>query len=294
MEVNGGGVMAPKLGPNWAEMTRECLLDIFSRLSQEERWMGPMLVCKTWMNTCHEPSLNTIFDLETRFQSYPESINWWTLEFEDKVDAFLRSVVDWSEGGLTEIRVRHCSDRSLSYVAERCPKLEVLWIKSCPHVTGESMAKIATNCPNLRELDVSYSYCISHESLSMLGRHCPNLVILKRNLFPRQGPNVSMIVAPVDYIRAFPRYGNIEAQIIGRHMPRLKHLELQYCTMTVKGLTSVCKGCTNLEYLDLSGCLSLTNSEITRFTSSLKNLMEIKKPDFNRPVDILRIPRNDN
>lgn len=164
----------------------------------------------------------------------------------------------------------------------RCPKLEVLWINSCPHVTDASMAKIASNCPNLRELDVSYSYCISHEALSMLGRHCPNLEILKRNLFPRQGPNVSIIVAPVDYILAFPRYGNIEAQIIGRHMPRLKHLELQYCTLTVKGLTSVCKGCSDLEYLDLSGCISLTNSEITRCASSLKNLLEIKKPDFNR------------
>lgn len=172
----------------------------------------------------------------------------------------------------------------------RCPKLEVLWINSCPHVTDASIAKIASNCPNLRELDVSYSYCISHEALSMLGRHCPNLEILKRNLFPRQGPNVSIIVAPVDYILAFPRYGNIEAQIIGRHMPRLKHLELQYCTLTVKGLTSVCKGCSDLEYLDLSGCISLTNSEITRCASSLKNLLEIKKPDFNRPVDILLLP----
>ncbi|CAF2068725.1 unnamed protein product [Brassica oleracea var. botrytis] len=290
MATNYGGGMGSGLGPNWAEMTRECLLDIFSRLSQEERWIGPMLVCKTWMNTCHEPSLNTIFDLETRFQSFSKSINWWTPEFEEKVDAFLRSVVDWSEGGLTEIRVRHCTDRSLSYVAERCPKLEVLWIKSCPHVTDASMAKIASNCPNLRELDVSYSYCISHEALSMLGRHCPNLEILKRNLFPRQGPNVSTIVAPVDYIVAFPRYGNIEAQIIGRHMPRLKHLELQYCTMTVKGLNSVCKGCSNLEYVDLSGCISLTNSEITRCASSLKNLLEIKKPNFNRPVDILLLP----
>ncbi|KAL0726620.1 hypothetical protein Bca4012_022713 [Brassica carinata] len=291
MEVKDGGVMEPGLGPNWAEMTRECLLDIFSRLSQEERWMGPMLVCKTWMSTCHEPSLNTIFDLETRFQSFPESINWWTPEFENKVDAFLRSVVDWSEGGLTEIRVRHCSDLSLSYAAERCPKLEVLWIKSCPHVTDASMAKIATNCPNLRELDVSYTYCVSHESLSMLGRHCPNLEILKRNLLPRQGPNLPTVVVPVDYILAFPRYGNIECQIIGRHMPRLKHLELQYSTMTVKGLAAVCKGCFNLEYLDLWGCLSLTNSDITRCISSLKNLMEIKKPDFNRPVDIMRLLR---
>lgn len=122
MEVNDDGEklkMGSLLSPGWADLTRECLINIFSRLSIDQRWTGPMLVCKTWMNVCHDPSFNTIFDLETRFQSFPESINWWNQEFEDKVDCFLRSVVDRSEGGLTEIRVRHCTDRSLSYAAER-------------------------------------------------------------------------------------------------------------------------------------------------------------------------------
>ncbi|KAG2313372.1 hypothetical protein Bca52824_024929 [Brassica carinata] len=170
-----------------------------------------------------------------------------------------------------------------------CPKLEVLWIKSCPNVTDASMAKIATNCPNLREIDVSYSYCISHEALFMLGRHCQNLEILKRNLLPRQGPNLPTVVVPVDYILAFPRYGNIESRIIGRHMPRLKHLELRYSTMTVRGLTWLCGGCSNLEHLDLCGCVSLSNSDITRCTSNLKNLMQINKPDFNRSVGVMRL-----
>lgn len=131
MEVNDDGErleMGSGLVPEWTELTRECLLDVFSRLSPEQRWIGPMLVCKTWMNTCHDPSLNTIFDLETRFLSFPESINWWNPEFEDKVDTILRSVVDRSEGGLTEIRVRHCTDRSLSYAAERYISLRLCLI----------------------------------------------------------------------------------------------------------------------------------------------------------------------
>lgn len=91
MEVNDAEEkveMGSGLCPDWSELTRECLLDIFSRLSQEQRWLGPMLVSKNWMNACYDPSLNTIFDLETRFLSFPESINWWTPEFEDKVDSF--------------------------------------------------------------------------------------------------------------------------------------------------------------------------------------------------------------
>ncbi|XP_024011800.1 putative F-box/LRR-repeat protein 19 isoform X2 [Eutrema salsugineum] len=298
MEVNDDGErrleMESVLSINWAELTRECLIDIFSRLSQEQRWIGPMLVCKTWMNACQDPSFNTTFDLETRFLSFPESINWWIPEFEDKVDSLLRSVVDQSQGGLTEIRVRHCTDHSLSYAAERCPNLEVLWIKSCPNVTDASMISIASNCPNLRVLDMSYSYGISHESLIMLGRNCQKLDILKRNLYPRLNPLRPVIVAPLDYLASYPKNANVEAEIIGRHMPQLKHLEFRYTTLTAKGLASVCEGCLDLEYMDLYGCISLTSDVITTSTSTLRNLREIKKPDFNFPMAILRMSRPGN
>ncbi|CAN7032801.1 hypothetical protein BRARA_H01400 [Brassica rapa] len=297
MEVNDEGEklkMGSLLSPGWADLTRECLIDIFSRLTVDQRWIGPMLVCKTWMNVCHDPLFNTIFDLETRFQSFPESINWWNPEFEDKVDSFLRSVVDRSEGGLTEIRVRHCTDRSLSYAAERCPKLEVLWIKSCPNVTDASMTKIASNCPNLKELDMSYSYGISHESLVMLGRNCNNLKILKRNLYPRLDPNMPTIIAPLDYLATYPKHANVEAEVIGRHMPQLKQLEFRYTTLTAKGLALVCEGCSDLEYMDLYGCISLRSEEITRWTSSLMSLREINKPNFMFPMAILRMSRPDH
>ncbi|KAF2532831.1 hypothetical protein F2Q70_00033336 [Brassica cretica] len=113
-------IMGWALGPDWTELTRECLLDIFSRLSLEQRCIGAVFVCKTWMNACQDPSLNSVFDLETEFQSLPCSTSWWWCpEFGDKIDALLRSVVNWSQGGLKEIRVRHCTDHSISYVAER-------------------------------------------------------------------------------------------------------------------------------------------------------------------------------
>ncbi|XP_010438148.1 PREDICTED: putative F-box/LRR-repeat protein 19 [Camelina sativa] len=297
MEVNDGQgkvEMGSRLCPDWSEMTRECLLDIFSRLSHEQRWIGPMLVSKNWMNACFDPSLNTIFDLETRFLSFPESINWWTPEFEYNVDSFLRSVIDRSQGGLTEIRVRHCTDRSLSYASERCPKLEVLWIKSCPNVTDASMMNIASNCRNLKEVDISYSYGLSHESLTMLGRNCKNLKTLKRNQYPRLNPHMPTIIAPLDYLARYSKYGNVEAEIIARHMPQLKHLEFRYSTLTAQGLASVCEGCQDLEYMDLYGCIYLRSEEITTCTSSLNNLKEINKPNFMFPMAILRMSRPGN
>ncbi|XLT05913.1 hypothetical protein HN51_044662, partial [Arachis hypogaea] len=98
------------------------------------------------------------------------------------IDSKLSSVVRWSHGSPTKIRVRHCSDRSLALVAKSCPNLEVLSIRSCPHVTDESISRIALRCPKLRELDVSYYYEISHVLLVLVGKNCPNLKVLKRNL----------------------------------------------------------------------------------------------------------------
>ncbi|QHN78631.1 F-box protein [Arachis hypogaea] len=104
----------------------------------------------------------------------------------------LSSIVRWSHGSLTEIRVRHCSDRSLALVAESCPNLEVLSIRSCPHVTDDSISRIALRCPKLRELDVSYCYEISHVSLALVGKNCPNLKVLKRNLMNWLDPSLEI------------------------------------------------------------------------------------------------------
>ncbi|XP_010525783.1 PREDICTED: putative F-box/LRR-repeat protein 19 [Tarenaya hassleriana] len=292
MEVDGGRVETESgLGSNWAELTRECLLDILSRLTMEERWTGPFLTCKAWTTACKDPSLNTVLDLETRFRSSTESSSWWSSEFERKIDSVLRSVVDWSDGGLTVIRVRHCTDRSLSYAAERCPNLEVLWVKSCPKVTDASMAKIASNCPKLKELNVSYCYEISHESLTMLGRNCQNLEILKRNLMNRLDPSQHMRVVPLDYLDAIPQDGNSEAEAIGRNMPQLKHLELQFSTLNAKGLASVCEGCRDLEHLDVFGCVNLTSRNIFDGTVNMKSLKVIKRPNFYIPRSVFNLGR---
>lgn len=115
----GGGEGETETESEWAELTQECLINILSRLTLEHRWRGPLLVCKSWLSACKDPSLNSVFDLETWFDTVAELSSWWAREFERKMDSMLRSVVSWSDGFLTEIRTRHCSDRSLLFAAER-------------------------------------------------------------------------------------------------------------------------------------------------------------------------------
>ncbi|KAK9274792.1 hypothetical protein L1049_022044 [Liquidambar formosana] len=289
MDDEGGSESAPS--SDWAELTHECLTNILARLTFAERWTGPMLVCKSWLHAFKDPSLHSVFDLDTQFNSATESTLWWSPQFERKIDAMLRSVVEWSGGSLTEIRVRHCSDRSLAVVAERCPNLQILSIKSCPHVTDASMAKIAFRCPHLRELDISYCYEISHESLVLIGRNCPNLKILKRNLMNWLDPSEHVGVVPNEYLNACPQDGDSEAAAIGKSMPHLELLELRFSKLSAKGLALISEGCLNVEYLDLFGCANLTSRDIANASSNLIKLKKIEKPNFYIPRSVFHTER---
>lgn len=276
---------------DWVELTYECLINILSRLTFEHRWRGPMLVCKGWLIACKDPSLNTLFDLDTQFDSVIESPRWWTPDFERKIDSMILSVITFSDGSLTEIRTQHCSDLSVTFAAERCSNLQVLSIKSCRNVTDASMAQIAYKCAKLKELDISYCFEISHESLVMVGRNCPNLRVLKRNQMNWLDASEHVGIVPDDYLNTCPQDGDCEAGAIGKYMPNLVHLELRFSKMSAKGLVSICEGCLNLEYLELSGCANLTSRDIVKATLGLKNLKEIKKPNFYIPRSVFHTER---
>ncbi|CAN1166814.1 F-box protein SKIP1 [Linum perenne] len=277
----------PAAASYWADLTRECLINILSRLSLEDRWRGPMLVCKSWLAASTDSSLHLTFDLDGRFDSTLESPRWWSPEFERRIDSMLRSVVTWSDGSLSEIRARHCSDRSINLVAERCPNLQALSIQSSANVRDASMARLALNCVQLRELNISYCHEISDETLALIGQNCPNLKILKRNFLNWLDPSQHQGIVPDGYLDSCPQDGDSEAAAIGKCMPGLVHLELRFSKLTGKGIGSICQGCLELEFLDLSGCAKLTGRDIVNSTSSLKNLKQVKKPNFYIPRSLI-------
>lgn len=276
---------------DWGELTRELLINILSRLSVEDRWRGAMLVCKSWFSAFKEPSLHSVFDLDPQFDSPLESTRWWTSEFEAKIDSMLQSVVQWTQSSLTQLRIRHCSDRSLALVALRCPNIEVLSIRSCPRVTDDSMSKIALSCKKLRELDISYCYEITHESLVLIGRNCSNLKVLKRNFMNWLDPSQHQGIVPNEYLNACPQDGDDEAVAIANSMPGLEHLEIRFSKLSAKGLNSISQGCPSLEFLDVSGCANLTSRDIANASSSLVHLKEIKKPNFYIPRSVFHTER---
>ncbi|KAL9268663.1 F-box protein SKIP1-like protein [Drosera capensis] len=170
----------------------------------------------------------------------------------------VRAVVEWSSGDVREIRVRHCSDRAIEAVAERCPNLQVLSIKSSMNVTDNVMRKVALGCPMLVELNISYCYEISCESIALIGRSCPNLKILKRNFMNWFVPSQHAGIVPNEYLSACPQDQDSEAAAIADTMPHLEHLELRFSKLSSRGLGLITGSCLRLEYLDLSGRANLS------------------------------------
>ncbi|XP_021750035.1 F-box protein SKIP1-like [Chenopodium quinoa] len=276
---------------DWAELTHECLINILSRLPLEDRWKGPMLVCKPWLEACKDSSLNNSLDLEPYFESSTESTRWWSPEFQRKIDAILKFIVDSSDGLLKQIRVRHCSDHALIFAAQRCPKLEVLSIKSSQSVSDVAMTEVAKRCPMLKELDVSFCHEISHESLSSIGRNCPHLKVLKCNFMNLLDSSQHRGIVPNDYLNACPQDFDSEAAAIGKSMPNLENLELKFSRLSGRGLAMISEGCLNLEFLDLNGCANLTSRDILNASSNLKNLKTVLKPNFYIPRSVYHTER---
>lgn len=173
----------------------------------------------------------------------------------------------------------------------RCPNLQVLSIKSSPHVTDAIMDEIASGCPKIKELDISYCYEISHKSLAIIGSRCPNLHTLKRNLMNWLDPSQHTGVVPNEYLDACPQDGDSEAAAISKFIPHLLHLELRFSKLTAKGLALISAACQTLEYLDLSGCANVTSRDIAHASLNLKKLKTIKKPNFYIPRSVYHAER---
>ncbi|XP_078171268.1 F-box protein SKIP1-like [Carex rostrata] len=282
---------------DWSDLTAVCLVNIFQRLSLSDRWLVSMRVCKSWLEAARDSCLYTALDLEPAFKAAgagrPDAAAWWTPAFQRRVDSMMRSVAEWSDGGLKEVRVRHCSDEALRFLAERSRELSILSVRSSRGVTDCSMSKVAISCSNLTELDISNCYEVSYRSIEIIGQNCPNLIILKRNLLNWLDPSQHRGVVPDDYLNALPQDGDIEATSIARFMVKLKHLELRFSKLSVKGLMAIAEACKELEFLDLFGCANLTSRGIEQARTKFTNLNPngLVRPNFYIPRSVFHTER---
>ncbi|KAM1034084.1 hypothetical protein PS1_037817 [Malus domestica] len=59
METTNSEETVTEYVSDWADLTQERLINILGRLTPEQRWIGLMLVCKSWLSMCKELYLNS-------------------------------------------------------------------------------------------------------------------------------------------------------------------------------------------------------------------------------------------
>ncbi|XP_024529604.1 F-box protein SKIP1 [Selaginella moellendorffii] len=251
------------------ELPREILVHILRRLGFEDRYAAATLVCKAWRDAVTDPACWDVASVEECFERRLEVVLWSTDEFEERIDAMVKNVVDWSRGGLRELHARHCSNAALVYVASKCPRLQSLSMRDSPNLTDVAGAAIAAACPELRELDLSNTKCISLECF----KPCKSLVSLKMN-----SPDRRRLV-PLGY-RA------LQGAAFASAMPGLEVLEFRNGALSDADLQSILDGCSKIRHLDLRGCQGLSNAAVEAASSIvpcfLKPLPRLDEPEFPR------------
>ncbi|RZC89874.1 hypothetical protein C5167_035869 [Papaver somniferum] len=156
--------------PNWAELTCECLTNILSRLSLEERWTGPMFVCKSWIHACKDPCFFSVVDLEYVFYSKTESSLWWSPEFERKIDS-LFFVVNWSGSNCPNLKIWK---RNLLNSSQHVGIVPNEYLNVCPQNGNVEAAAIGKFMPNLEHLELRFSKLTVH-GLAAISEGCVKL-----------------------------------------------------------------------------------------------------------------------
>lgn len=169
--------------------------------------------------------------------------NLYDLPFD--LEKMCRHAVDWSCGGLREIKIEYfATDDLLRYIADGAPQLKSLRLACCYGISDEGLSEVAKKLPNLQELHM-FLTAVSKETLENVGRCCPHLKSLTYNI---QGSRVPYIEDDD---------GEGEALAIAQTMPGLRHLSLFGNQMTNVGLQAILDRCPHLESLDLRQCFNV-------------------------------------
>ncbi|KAH7430036.1 hypothetical protein KP509_09G079900 [Ceratopteris richardii] len=263
---------------SWADLPHETLVEILKRVGFEELYMAVPLVCKAWRTASLDRACWQRVNMESCFCNRTESSAWWQPVFEGKVDYMLKLSVNRSAGSLLELSTRHCSSSALIYLVSRCPSVRHVSVASSRGVTDLAICQLAKSCPQLEHLDVSECANVGLKSLEQIGLSCKYLRVLKKNRFIGDYDPARKSRLPPEYSRTpSPSHADAEVSVIATYMSNLKHLELRHSKISNQGLLTLVEGCTDLEYLDLVGCLNLTRGTIEEAAAKLPNLKELRR-----------------
>ncbi|XP_060974316.1 F-box protein FBW2-like [Cannabis sativa] len=243
---------------SWAELIPEALVLIFTKLPLKDK-LSPTfaLVCKPWSKVVKGTDCWHHLDFDKFNDLFPDKYDYTNPNFEyQDFKIFIKrrssqffKIVDYKIFRETSLIFCSCCGESLRILKIRGA---YLWRDV---TTFEISVAEKLSCDHL-----DISCCIIEPSaIRAIGNHCKNLKRLDRNLvFVTDDSN------------------DEDAFAIVSSMPRLKHLEIAYTSVTTKGVFKILSSCPYLQYLDISECSNLTHSRnlFNNFCPGLKVVVD--------------------
>uniref|UniRef100_UPI00398EFF7F uncharacterized protein isoform X2 n=1 Tax=Pristiophorus japonicus TaxID=55135 RepID=UPI00398EFF7F len=137
---------------------------------------------------------------------------------------------------LRELEVFGChalSAHCLSYMAQKCPNLQVLNVGRLPKITTACLIQMVTCLKNLIVLNLSGLNAVHDHVVHHIVRQCPKMDRL--------------------ILSSCPQLTDVSLFEIGTYLPTIRHLDVSGCKkVTDTGVQALAMSCHKLQYLDLS------------------------------------------
>ncbi|XP_058087029.1 F-box protein FBW2-like [Magnolia sinica] len=215
----------------WEELIPDALELIFSNLSLQDLLTVVPMVCKSWGKAASGPHIWQEIDILE-----------WSRQRQhkpDSVDRMLRMLITRSCGSFRKLSVCGLSnDPIFSFIADHAGSLRNLQVQGSD-ISDSIVELVAGRLSNITFLDISFCEKIGSRALEVIGQNCKSLVELWR----RRDPTESDKVCQDD-----------EAHAIATTMPKIKRLNMGYCLLTTRGVLEILSKCSELEFLDVTGC----------------------------------------
>ncbi|KAK1375541.1 putative F-box/LRR-repeat protein 23 [Heracleum sosnowskyi] len=221
--------------PNWLLLPYDITINIIRRLGAVQILLNVQQVCTTWHKITKDQTLWTVINMH---HNYPQYKRYKRRD----LDRICMNAVDRSQGQLNGVCIQFLATPELmKYIAKRSSQLSLLRLVHCHYSIRKeySWRNFFKKVPLLKELSLKFS-SVTEEAIVEASCHCPMLTTIKIRVSDNSRcPCLDVVLATA------------------MRMTQLRHLQLSGYVICRKHLEIiVSSGCTHLETLDLTACVS--------------------------------------
>ena len=169
-------------------------------------------------------------------------------------------------------------------IVQKFPNVDTLIIDHEHDVFDPILKSIVSLTPHLKKLDLGHSQSVTKEAVTNICSKLPHLKSLKINgLYEIDDQSMDELAKTYGdqmetlMLNTFIGVTNTGIKSIADNNPSLRELMLSHAAINDAGVTHLVNSCTRLEYLDLTGSLSITNASVVQITETCAHYLKTLK-----------------